>query len=334
MNEQIPVSPAPITKVLFVRDLQPKDTVRSSFLVKSKEILQNKAGKAYLAMILADKTGEIDCRVWNDAEGLSQEFQEGDVIAVGGKLGVFQNKSQLALDHISPLAPHEYRLEDYLPQAPEDLDRLYLELVQIFSGLENSWVKQLGLALLQDPEIAERYRICPAAKTIHHAFIGGLLCHSLQLIKLVDAVLPFYPFLNRDLLVFGAAFHDFGKIYELRYEGKVGYTDEGRLVGHIAIGLTLIDRKIQTLKGFPKDLENHLKHLILSHHGKLEHGSPKVPHTLEAEVLHWLDHMDSRINSIQNHLMNETQSSGWTNFHKAYGTYFHKTPHFNHDSLI
>jgi 3'-5' exoribonuclease len=315
-------------KAVFVKDLKPKDTVRTSFLVKSKEILFNKNGKAYLALTLADKTGELDCRAWNDAETFNQAFQEGDVVAVGGKLGVFQNKTQLSLDHLVPLEPHEYQLDDYLPQSDENLDSLYSELIQVFQGLENPWIKKLGLDLLEDPEIAKRYKVCPAAKTIHHAFIGGLLCHSLQLIKLVEAILPLYSGVSRDLLIFGAAFHDFGKIYELQYDGKFGYTDEGRLVGHIAIGISLVDRKIQAISGFPKDLENHLKHLILSHHGKLEHGSPKTPHTLEAEILHWLDHMDSRINSIQNHLQQETLPSGWTTFHKAYGTFFLRTASF------
>jgi 3'-5' exoribonuclease len=201
---------------------------------------------------------------------------------------------------------------------------MYAQMLQIFRDLPNPWVRGLGVALLEDPEIQSRYRKCPAAKTIHHAFVGGLLCHSLQIIRLADAVLPLYKGINRDLVVFGAAFHDFGKIFELSYDGSFGYTDEGRLVGHIAIGVTLIDRKIRLMPGFPEDLEWQLKHLVLSHHGRLEYGSPKRPHTLEAQLVHHLDDMDSKINSIQTFIASENSGSRWTGHHKAYDQYYYR----------
>ncbi|MFM8312742.1 MAG: 3'-5' exoribonuclease YhaM family protein, partial [Deltaproteobacteria bacterium] len=256
-------------KSIYIKDLKPKETVRTSFLVKSKDVFYSKNGKAYLAILLSDSTGDLDGRVWEKAEELNTSFSEGDIVAVGGKLHVFQNRNQLVIDHLIPLPSTEVKVDDYLPKGTGDSEVLYQKLLGYFESLENPWVKQLGLNLLNDPEIAPRYKVCPAAKTIHHAFIGGLLAHSVQLCDLIDAVLPFYPGIDRSLMIFGAAFHDFGKIFELSYQGKFGYTDEGKLVGHIAIGVVLIDRKIQEIPHFPKELELHLKHLVLSHHGKL-----------------------------------------------------------------
>ncbi len=313
-----------LQKSLFIKDLKPKETVRTSFLVKSKEIFHNKNGKPYLAILLSDSTGDVEGRVWEQAEELSATFSEGDIVAIGGKLNIFQNRPQLVIDHLVVLPLSEAKVEDYLPKANSDTEALYLKLLSFFESLENRWIKELGLQLLHDPEIESRYKLCPAAKTIHHAFIGGLLTHSVQLCEVIDAILPLYPGVDRSLMIFGAAFHDFGKIYELSYDGRFGYTDEGRLVGHIAIGVVLIDRKIQSIPGFPKELDLHLKHLILSHHGKLEHGSPKRPHTVEAELLHQLDHMDSRINSIQTFMAAEKNNSRWSGYHKTYDQYYFK----------
>jgi 3'-5' exoribonuclease len=313
-----------LQKSLFIKDLKPKETVRTSFLVKSKEIFYSKNGKPYLALLLSDSTGDLEGRVWENAEEMGATFNDGDIVAVGGKLHVFQNRNQLVIDHLIPIPAEEARVEDYLPKGNEDTEALYQKLLGFFESLENPWVKNLGLSLLHDAEIAPRYKVCPAAKTIHHAFIGGLLTHSVQLCHLIEAVLPLYPGIDRSLMIFGAAFHDFGKIFELSYQGKFGYTDEGKLVGHIAIGVVLIDRKIREIPNFPKELELHLKHLILSHHGKLEHGSPKRPHTLEAELLHQLDHMDSRINSIQTFIQSENNTSRWSGYHKTYDQYYFK----------
>lgn len=311
-------------KHLFIKDLKPKDVVRTSFLVKYKAMAASKNGKPYLTMILADRTGDIDTRVWDRAEELGSMFQEGEVVAVSGKAHEFKNRLQLVVDQLIPLPSEEVELNDYLPEGPANLDGIFEELVEIFRGLKNPWVKDVSLALLNDPEIAPRYKVCPAAKTIHHAFLGGLLCHSLQLIKVIEAILPLYPMIDRDLMIFGAAFHDFGKIFELSYQGNFGYTDEGRLVGHITIGATLLDRKIQGMPGFPKELEYQLKHLILSHHGRLDYGSPKRPATLEAQLLHHLDDMDSKMNSIHTFMVNEKNEARWTAYHKAYDQYYYK----------
>ncbi len=315
-------------KQLFVQDLGAKDIVRTSFLVRSKELLFAKNGKAYLALQLGDRTGTLDARAWERAEALSDSFNEGDVVAVAGKTHLFQGRMQLVVEHLIKLEPEETDLTQYVPKAEGDIDAMYAELTQVFREVPNTWISTLALALLEDAEIADRYKRCPAAKTIHHAYLGGLLAHSLHLVKLADRVLPLYPVVDRSLVLFGCAFHDFGKIYELSYDTDFDYTDEGRLVGHITIGATIIDRKIRAIEGFPKILEYHAKHLVLSHHGKLEFGSPKRPATMEAELVHQLDTLDSRLNGIETFLRADRTGSRWSPYHRAYDQYYFRPDEF------
>jgi 3'-5' exoribonuclease len=319
-----PPNPTQVQKTLFIADLTENASFTSTFLVRTKERMLSRNGKPYLSLHLGDKTGTIDTRVWERADELFEGFNEGDVVAVAGKTHVFQNRLQLVVSHLAAVPLSEVTLSDYLPSSNQDLDHLYSELLNVFANLTNPWIRDLALALLTDPEIAERYKICPAAKTVHHAFVGGLLVHSLQLIKLVEVVHPLYPVTDKERLIFGAAFHDFGKIYELSFQNGFGYTDEGRLVGHISIGATLLDRKIRELPGFPDNLAWELKHIILSHHGRLEYGSPKRPHTLEALLVHHLDDMDSKMNSIETFMREEKSTARWTSHHRAYDNYYYK----------
>lgn len=311
-------------KSVFINDIRTNATIRSSFLVKAKTVQMNKNSQPYLALTLSDKTGQIDCRIWEQTEALQNQFAEGDIIAVSGKSHEFQSRLQLVVTHLAKLEKTEIEWEDYFPKSNKNLAELYQNLIERFEAVEDPHLRALSLALLNDPEIAERYPICPAAKSIHHAYLGGLLEHSLQLIKVAEAIAPLYPLLNKDLLFFGAAFHDFGKIYEFSFPGSTHYTDEGKLVGHITIGAILVDRKIREIEGFPKGLEFHVKHLILSHHGRLEYGSPKVPQTMEALVVSQLDHLDSQLESIETLMRSEPSSQRWTTVHKAYQTSFYK----------
>ncbi|MBY0372234.1 HD domain-containing protein [bacterium] len=317
-------SPPPSSKRFFVADIKPQDTVRTTFLVRSKGVQQAKNGRPYLVLTLADRTGCIDTRVWaEDADALASTFREGDVVAVSGRAQWFQNRMQLVLDNLVAV-DEPGPLEDFVPKADGDSLQRFAELVSVFETLECPWTRQVALALLSNPEVASRYPLSPAAKSIHHAYIGGLLLHSLTLVRLVQAVAPFYPRLNRSFLLFGAAFHDFGKIFELSYEGNLGYTDEGRLVGHIAIGTVLLDREIQKIPNFPAEIEWQLKHLILSHHGKIEYGSPVKPQTLEAQLVHHLDDMDSKLNSIQELMDGEKSQARWTSVHRAYEAAYYR----------
>jgi len=327
------VSPAenpnsdPTKKSIFIKDLQTKDVVRSTFLVRSKGLRPQKNGQSYLHLQLADRTGFIEAKVWDNAESAHESLEEGNVVAIFGRVHDGAGNRHLTVQQWVPLPESEINWDDFYPKGPFDEkgeSSEYRKLVSIFEGLENPWIRELSLRLLNDPQISSRYPKCPAAKTIHHAFLGGLLAHTLSLIRVVEAICPLYPELNREILLFGAAFHDFGKVFELSFDGPFNYTDEGKLIGHISIGQVWIDRKIQTIEGFPSDLELQLKHMVLSHHGRLDYGSPKVPQTLEAIVLSSLDDLDSRIESISQWIKAAKGTSRWTPVHKAYQVAFYR----------
>lgn len=306
----------------LIMDLESNQRVNATFLVQRKQVMQARNGKPYLTLTLSDRSGTLDTRVWSDAEQVAERFEAGAVVAVSGKTHRYQNRMQLVADDV--VAVPDADPMPFLPHGQEDLDQLLEELKAKMATLEDPWVKKLTLDLLEDPEIANRYKITPAAKTIHHAFVGGLLTHSLQLVNIAEKVLPFYPVLDRSLVLFGCAFHDFGKIFELSVADGFNYTDEGKLVGHITIAATLVDRRIQKWPDFPNSLEWQLKHLILSHHGRLEYGSPKRPATLEAQFVHSLDDMDSKMESIEGLMRSERSSNRWTGHHRAYDQYYYK----------
>lgn len=317
-----------IQKRCFVEQLRPKDRVQTALLIRQVELLTSRDGKSYLSMLLSDKTGTVESRMWNDADIWFTRLTEGMFVSVSGKVNLHQNRLQLSLETLAPLASEDLDLDDFLPKSQEDLPALYNELISVFENLEDPWVKRLGLSLLQDPEISSRFGRAPAAKSIHHAFVGGLLSHSMQLVRLTDAVAPLYPEADRSILVFGAVFHDFGKIFELSYERGFEYTDEGKLVGHIPIGTIILDQHIRAIEGFPSQLEYQLKHILLSHHGRLEYGSPKVPQTIEAEIVHLLDTLDSRMESILTFIKSDKGSGRWTSMHKAFQRSYYKPDKF------
>lgn len=312
-------------KSIFIKDLRAKDVVRSTFLVRNKMLRANKNGQNCLHLQLSDRSGTIEARLWEGAESADEALNEGNLVAISGRVSeAGSGFRQVTVQHWAPIPSEEGNWEDYYPKSEQDADAEYKRLIQVFEGLENPWIRNLSLALLNDPEIAGRYPRCPAAKSIHHAFIGGLLAHTHQLVRVVQAIAPLYPELDREILLFGAAFHDFGKVYELSFDGPVGYTDEGKLVGHISIGNTLIDKEVRKIEGFPKDLELQLKHIVLSHHGRVEYGSPKPPQTLEAVMLSALDDLDSKIESITQLIKSEKSTGRWTPVHKAYQTSYYR----------
>lgn len=326
-NRLISEEPNQSKKAIFIKDLRAKDVVRSTFLVRNKMLRANRNGQNCLHLQLSDRSGTIEARLWEAAESADETLTEGNLVAISGRVSEGSGGArQVTVQHWAPVGSEEGNWEDYYPKSEQDAEVEYQRLIQIFEGLSNPFIRQLSLAILNDPDIASRYPRCPAAKTIHHAFIGGLLAHTHQLIRVVEAIAPLYPELNREILLFGAAFHDFGKVFELSFEGHFGYTDEGKLIGHISIGNAIIDREVRKIEGFPKALELQLKHIVLSHHGRVEYGSPKPPQTLEAVMLSALDDLDSKIDSISTLMKSEKSSSGWTPVHKAYQTSYYRPP--------
>jgi 3'-5' exoribonuclease len=309
----------------FVSEIKDRDAVAAVFLVKDKILAMAKNGKPYMNLRLMDKSGDIEAKVWDNTELLDKQFDKDDFVKVRGKASVYMNKMQVVIAEIVKVAEHEVVLADFLPESPRDGDEMKRELADTVAALSSPHLKRLMQAFLADPLFMGLYCQAPAAKGMHHVYLGGLLEHSLALVKLVKTIVPLYGGINEDLLVVGALLHDVGKIYEMSFERAFDYTDAGKLLGHITIGVELVDEKIRLIDGFPRELALLLKHMLLSHHGQYEYGSPKRPKTIEATILSYLDDLDSKINGIRSHIAKEAVStSRWTAHHRLYDRYFFK----------
>lgn len=300
-------------KSLFVADLEPDQPVNSFFLVSTKEVLQTRDGKPYLRMELADRTGSIDTRMWSGFDPVAGTIDRDDIVKVQAKAEVYRNRLQLKIERLRKAEPSEFDPRDFFPHTPEDLDALYRRLEEYAAAMTNPWLRRLVTGILADPEIAPRLKQAPAAKLMHHAYRGGLVEHVVSLCGLCRQVAAHYgEEVDLDLLLTGAILHDVGKIDELEYERETGYSTEGRLLGHILIGIALIRRKIERIEGFPAPLANVVEHLIASHHGLLEFGSPRPPLFREALLLHFLDDMDSKMGAVRSALDAPGGEREWT----------------------
>lgn len=307
----------------FIAELKDRDAVASVFMVKEKTMAMAKNGKPYMNLKFMDKSGEVDGKLWDNVDELDKQFQKGDFVHIRGTASLYMGKMQLVAKEIKRLDEEGVDLADFVPVSPVPQAEMQAELARVVASLTNPWLKALMDGFCGDAEFMAGYYKAPAAKGMHHVYLGGLLEHSLSVVRLADAVVPLYPDLNRDLLVVGALLHDVGKVAELSYDRAFEYTDEGRLIGHISIGVEMLSERIAALPGFPRELALLLKHLLLSHHGQYDYGSPKRPKTVEATILHYLDDMDSKINGIRSHIAKDTpQGSRWTGHHRLYNLYF------------
>jgi 3'-5' exoribonuclease len=308
---------------LWVGDLKENDRVRGLYLVKVKRLGTTKKGDPFLSLVLADRTGEVEARVWEDAETASRRFREGDVVAVEGRAGSYRNVVQLVLSRVD----RAVEVEDpslFLESTPLDVREMMGELRRLLATLENPHLKRLAERFLSDRAFSERFRRAPAAKNFHHGYLGGLLEHTLSTCRLAASVAGHYPDLDRDLLLCGAFLHDIGKIREYTYITCIDYTDEGRLLGHLALGTAMLEEKLAGLRGFPPELAVRLKHLILSHHGELSFGSPKRPKFLEAFALHLVDDLDAKMNGLRRFMDRDRNEGAWTEFNRLFERYFLK----------
>ena len=309
----------------FVADIKDRDPVAAVFLVKDKIMAMAKNGKPYMNLRLMDKSGEVDAKIWDNVDALDKFFERDDFVQVRGKASVYLSKMQVVVAEITRIAEEEVNLADFLPESPRDGDEMLRELEAVVAAIADPHLKGLMEAFLADGPFMAKYCSAPAAKGMHHVYLGGLLEHSLSVVRLVRTIVPLYEGINQDLLVAGALLHDVGKIHEMSYERAFDYTDEGKLLGHITIGVELVEERIRMVEGFPRELSMLLKHMLLSHHGQYEYGSPKRPKTVEATILSYLDDMDSKINGIQSHIARESaNSSRWTSHHRLYDRYFFK----------
>lgn len=275
-----------------------KSIVDSPFLVQSKERRRASNGSAYLDLVLLNAKGPLRGKVW-DADRHHLDFEEEDVVRVQGDLEEFKGSPQLIVRKITRMAPGEFNYAQLFPRSQRDPDEMLAELLARIRQIAEAPMRTLLLALLEDPAIAEKYKLAPAAMSYHHAYLGGLIEHVLSLIGLADKICDHYPDLRRDVIVAGLVLHDIGKIEELSYKTGIRYTTRGQLIGHISIGAELVSEQIRAIPDFPATLKDQLLHIILSHHGELQFGSPKEPLFPEALVVHQLDNLDSKLQSMR-----------------------------------
>ncbi|HUJ81361.1 MAG TPA: OB-fold nucleic acid binding domain-containing protein, partial [Candidatus Acidoferrales bacterium] len=260
-------------KTQFIADLRDGQAVTSTFLVRSKEIRTSpRTSRSWLQLELADRTGTISGKMWDGFEGIVAQFERDDVVKVRARAKLYNDQLELTVESVIPVAEKDYELADFLPHTKQDVEKLYARLNEAAHAAENPWVKTLLVSVVEDASIAPKLKRAPAAMTMHHAYIGGLLEHVVSLIELSRLVASHYPELNRDLLLAGIVLHDIGKIEELSCARGFGYTTEGQLLGHIALGQAIVRRKIEAISDFPRPLAAVIEHLILSHHGSLEFG--------------------------------------------------------------
>jgi 3'-5' exoribonuclease len=300
-------------KQTFVKDLAPDSPVHTTFLVHSKERKLTSTGSAYLDLNLQDTTGVISAKLWDYSERTTPAFEVDAVVLVDGHVESYRGTPQLKVRRISLCPPEDVNLLDYLPRTRRDPQEMYSALLARVGQMGDGPLRVLLLSILEDPLVAEKYKLAPAAMTYHHAFLGGLLEHVSSLVALADRVADHYPWLRRDLIVAGLVLHDIGKTEELNFTAGFRYTTRGQLIGHITMGLEMVQAKIRQIPDFPVALKSEIEHIILSHHGKLEFGSPKEPMFAEALVVNFLDEMDSKLEAVRAQYATDHDRPGdWT----------------------
>ena len=299
----------------FVGGLAPNEVTTIQFIVTNKEIRQKKTGEPYLSLQLADRTGEIEAKMWDNVTEVMDTFDRDDFVKVKGLMQVYQKRTQFTIHRLRRLEDHEVDFADYFPCSSRDPQEMFRELEETIANIGNLHLRALLQAVFGDNEIAEKFRAAPAAKSIHHACRGGLLEHVLSLCTLGKLTAAHYKNIDLDLLITGVLLHDIGKIEELSYDRSFGYSSEGQLLGHIVIGLRIFGDKVRSTPDFPRKLRTLVEHMIISHHGELEFGSPKVPIFAEAMLLHQLDSLDSKMEAIRSNLakdlLSESEFTGW-----------------------
>ncbi len=309
-------------KDFFLRDSAQHENkvIISAFLVAAKQIKPKRTGEPYLALTLCDRTGQIEAKMWDNVPETMETFEQDDCVKVKGLINKYKNRFQLTIHKLRKLDESEIDFSDYLPKTEKDVEGLWRVLGEFVASIENPHLKALIESFMADEEIAFAYRNAPAAKTLHHAYIGGLLDHVVSLFRSCDLISRNYPQINRDLLLSGAFLHDIGKIHELTYARSFAYTTRGQLLGHMIIELEMLQAKLATLPGFPGELKTLLEHMIISHHGQYDFGSPKLPMFPEALMLHYLDDLDSKMEAMRAHFEREAENdSPWTSYNASLG---------------
>ncbi len=311
-------------KKTFVNTIKAGQTVDDIFVAREKQLAHKKDGDPYLTIGLVDRSGNIKGVVWDNVEAISKAFVAGDFVRVKGNANEYRETLQLVVQHLERLDPAEIDARDFLPATERDVDQMLERLIQIGQMVENKHLSRLLAAFFEDKAFVDRFKTAPAGKKMHHAYLGGLIEHTLSIAMLIQAIAGHYKGIDKDLLLTGGILHDIGKIHELSYDTHIDYSDAGRLLNHIVIGVELLEAKIATIDDFPKDLALVLKHMIVSHHGTRGFGSPEPPKTLEALILYYLDELDAKVTAVRTFMDAEDPEAVWTSYHKVFERFFYK----------
>jgi 3'-5' exoribonuclease len=303
----------------LVKDLGPNEEVSQIFLVKFKQLRTARSGSLFIHCELADKTGAITARMWNASRAIYDTFEENALALVRGTTELYQSNLQLIIESIRPVRPEEADISDFLPVTTKNVDELLERIKGIVQTMENVHLKALLEAFLADETFVEKLKKAPAAVEYHHAFIGGLIEHTTSILEMGTLAAEHYPELNRDVLLTGIFLHDIGKVDELAYDTGFSYTNQGGLIGHLVGGVLMLEEKARVVPDFPEELLNILRHIILSHHGVYEYGSPKLPMTTEAMAVHHLDNLDAKINAFNRIITSHPhEKEKWTEWSKMF----------------
>jgi len=308
----------------YVEDVREKQPVEGLYLVRDKNNGITKNGKPYIALNLSDKTGVVKARVWDNAAKLDPCFDQGDVVYLKSHSVLYQGDMQLNIHAINRIAAEDVDLRDFMPASRLDAEQGFADIQACIATVNDAHLRRLLELIFEDKHIVEAFKQAPAAKSIHHDCLGGLIEHTLSVTRIADMLAGHYDTVNRDLLLTGAMLHDIGKIYELSFERSFDYTDEGRLIGHIVLGMELISEIIRSIPDFPAQKTMLVKHMILSHHGQLEFGSPKRPKTPEALLLSYIDDIDAKMFDFTGFIEKEKRpETNWTGYHRLFNRYLY-----------
>jgi 3'-5' exoribonuclease len=311
-------------KKRYINDIRAGDVIDETFVLSEKILSQKRDGNNFLNITLSDKTGTIKGVVWDDVDRISAGATSGEYVHVNGNVREYRGALQVVIKRMEPITSNGVDPADFLPQTLRDIDGMFDRLVKITDSIKADYLKRLVDAFWKDKEFIRKFKTAPAAKKMHHAYIGGLLEHTLSMVSLADKIAGHYSGVDRDLLIAGAIFHDIGKIDEFEYQIKIDYSDKGRLLNHIVIGLKMVDEKLSEIQEFPEDEALLLKHMIVSHHGAREFGSPEPPKIIEAVLLNYIDEIDSKVNGIRDFIASEDPDETWTSFHRILERHFYR----------
>jgi 3'-5' exoribonuclease len=311
-------------KKRFITDIRAGEFVDDIFVLSEKVLSQKRDGNNFLNVTLSDKTGMIKGVVWDHVDDIAAGITSGDFVHVNGNVGEYRGTIQLVIKKMEPFPVDAVNPSDFLPQTPRDIEDMFERLLRITGTIKTDYLKKLLEAFWKDKEFVRKFKTAPAAKKMHHAYIGGLLEHTLSMVSLADKVAVHYSGIDRDLLLAGTILHDIGKVDEFEYQFKIDYSDKGRLLNHIVIGIKMVDDKLSEIENFPEEQMLLLKHLIVSHHGVREFGSPEPPKTIEAVLLNYIDEIDSKVNSIRDFMASEDPNEAWTSYHRLLERHFYK----------